>query len=174
MSAVRDISSLASDFEGLDRMLTIALRDAVHETTRAVFVKARFEHSWQARTGDTDNSILYAMADIGKGTEGVVASTSPLTFILNDGSRAHLIWPRAAHGEAGYGGKWGQKSNPRGSSAPVRSMLRIPVGGGFIFRPYVQHPGTAATHFMDNAADLADEQLLDVVDKHIDSAFEMW
>jgi hypothetical protein len=174
MGAIRDISSLQSDLEALDRLLKNALRDATHEITRAVFVKARYEHSWNAKTGETDNQILYAIADIGAGTEGVVASTSALTFILNDGSRAHLIWPRAAHGQAGYGGKWGQKSHPRGSSAPVRAALKLPVAGGFIFRRYVQHPGTAATHFMDNADQLADETIDRVLDKQFDQAFDRW
>ncbi len=172
MSAARDIESLPSDLAALDRLLTNALRDATHEITRAVFVKARYEHSWQSRTGETDNQILYAMADIGAGTEGVVASTSALTFILNDGSRAHLIWPQAAHGTAKRDLNWGQKAGKRGNTP--RAALRIPVAGGFIFRKYVQHPGTAATHFMDNAADLADEMLDRVVDKHIDRAFDTW
>ncbi len=172
MSAARDIESLPGDLAALDRLLTNALRDATHETTRAVFVKARYEHSWHARTGETDNQILYAMADIGAGTEGVVASTSPLTFILNDGSRAHLIWPRAAHGTAKKEMQWGQKAGSRGSTP--RAALRIPVAGGFIFRKYVQHPGTGPTHFMDDAASLAEEMLDAAVDKHIDRALDGW
>jgi hypothetical protein len=172
MSAVRDIESLPGDLAALDRLLAHALRDATHEVTRAVFVKARYEHSWQARTGETDNQILYAIADVGAGTEGVVASTSPLTFILNDGSRAHLIWPQAAHGTAKKNMQWGQKAGKRGGTP--RAALKIPVAGGFIFRPYVQHPGTAPTRFMDDAADLADEMIDGIVDKHIERAFDAW
>jgi hypothetical protein len=174
MTAIRDFDSLPSDFAVLDRLLTNGMRHAVHEATRAVFVKARHEHSWQSRTGQTDNEILYFMQDVSDGTKGTVASTSALTFILNDGSRAHLIWPKAAHGTAKKNLNWNQKTHGKGHSGGARVALRIPMGGGFIFRPYVQHPGTAPTRFMDNAADLADEMLDDIVDKHIDRALGMW
>ena len=171
MSAVRDISALPSDLAALERALTSALRDATIEVTRAVYVKAK-AHEWASRTGATDNQIVHFTTNDGAGAKGVVASTGPLTFILNDGSKAHLIWPRAAAGTAGKNLQWGQKRAARGTTP--RAVLKIPLPGGTIFRPYVQHPGTRAYRFMDNAADLADELLDQVVDKHVSQALESW
>ncbi len=171
MSLARDISALPSDLAALERLLEIALREATTEVTRAVYVKAK-AHEWQSRSGATDNQIIHFVTNASGGSKGVVASVGPLTFILNDGSKAHLIWPRAAAGTPGKNLQWGQKRAPRGT-AP-KAVLRIPLPGGAIFRPYVQHPGTRAYKFMDNAADLADELLDRVVDKHIDRAFDSW
>lgn len=171
MSAARDISALPSDLAALERLLSTALHEATTEVTRAVYVKAK-AHEWQSQSGATDNQIVHFVMNESGGSKGVVASAGPLTFILNDGSKAHLIWPRAASRTAGKDLKWGQKRAARG--AAPRAVLRIPLPGGTIFRPYVQHPGTRAYRFMDNAADLADELLDQVVDKHIDRAFDSW
>jgi hypothetical protein len=171
MSAARDISALPGDLAALERILTKALQEATTEVTRAVYVKAK-AHEWRSRTGATDNQIVHFVTTDGDGAKGVVASAGPLTFILNDGSRSHLIWPRAAAGTAGKNLQYGQKRAARG--AAPRAVLRIPLAGGTIFRPYVQHPGTRAYKFMDNAADLADELLDRVVDQYIEHALDSW
>lgn len=56
---------------------------------------------------------------------------APYVMIEEEGSRPHIIRARR------------------------RKALRIPTGGGVIFRRQVRHPGTVGTHFMTRSLPLA-------------------
>lgn len=72
-----------------------------------------------------------------------VSATSQHVDILAGGRGANYVLTEE------YG------SRPHVIRARRRKALRIPVGGGVIFRRQVRHPGTVGTHFMTRSLPLA-------------------
>ncbi len=89
---------------------------------------ARASDKWKSRTGTLRNSI-------GRAKEsqyaGIVVANAPYATYLENGTRAHDILPR--------NGKF----------------LRFRVNGATVFSRGVKHPGTKATHFMQDAVQYA-------------------
>lgn len=117
-------ADFASVLSNVERELTIV----VHELTDGAYQAALTRHRWQNRTGATAAALKRTIASTGSGVEGVVSVDSENALRLNNGTRPHRI---EAHGRA----------------------LRFEVGGQTLFRPYVNHPGTAPDPYLDAAAD---------------------
>jgi hypothetical protein len=142
---MKDLSEAVADAEAFDRELVGELRRAVGHTVTVVTQKARSEHGWQDRTGATRESIQPSVDDNAKGASGTVTAGENAVR-LNDGTRPHRI--EAVRGNA----------------------LRFSVGGQTLFRRGVNHPGTKPDHFLDRAADAAEEELPRAVEAAVDKA----
>lgn len=73
---------------------------------------------------------------------------APWVKFLEDGTRAHVIRPR----------RFGTVSSNRSarSQGNMPSLLRFQIAGRWVAARQVKHPGTKATHFMQNARDAAE------------------
>lgn len=73
---------------------------------------------------------------------------APWVKFLEDGTRAHEIRPRRS----------GIVSSNRSARTQgnMPSLLRFKIAGRWVSTPLVKHPGTKATHFMQNARDAAE------------------
>jgi hypothetical protein len=83
---------------------------------------------------------------------------------VEDGTRAHII--RAKLGPRARGPVAPGQS--RGGSG--RGLLTFQIAGRWISKPFVNHPGTDATHFMRDARDRAETALVRFVEAGINSA----
>lgn len=142
---MKDISQIVPDAAAFDAALVSGLQRAVGHTVIVTTQKARSEHRWQDRTGNTRANIDGAVDNVSDGAHGVVGADD-IAQLLNDGTRPHEI--RGKRG--GY--------------------LKFEVGGATIFRRSVRHPGTSPDPFLDAAADAAEEELDRGADAAIDAA----
>lgn len=142
---MKDISEALHDAEAFDRELVSGLQRAVTHSVTVGTQKARTEHSWQDRTYATRDSIEPSVTDSAKGATGEITAGENAAR-LNDGTKPHRI------------------------EAVRAKFLRFSLGGQTMFRKGVNHPGTKADHFLDRAADIAEEALDEGVDTAVDKA----
>lgn len=142
-----DEAKMMADLEAMHRRVDGALSAVVREATDRGYKAALGKHRWQNRTGATQAALKHAIHTTGDGMEGEVSVNSENAIRLNDGTPAHRI---TAHGRA----------------------LKFEIGGKTLFRPYVNHPGTAPDPYLDNAADEVDAALDGLVEAALDQAME--
>jgi len=140
--------------------VNLTLRGAVGLAADAGVEQAK-RGRFKDRTGKLRKEIH--RSSVLKGTRDAYAyivSATPYARCVEYGTTAHEIWPRS-WGKASHSG---QKRRTRDDIGTNRVALRIPVGGGFIFRAMVHHPGSAAYPFMGPAGQYAEvvlrEQLI--------------
>lgn len=107
--------------------LDIAMRDAISESTR--FGRALTQANTPKRTGRTAASVAASISSGGSRATGVFGSDYPVFEYVERGTRPHIIRPRFKKALS-----W------PGASHPVA---------------LVHHPGTAAQHPLENAAQVA-------------------
>lgn len=110
----------------LNRTITNATRTELREASRQVVNRAKVLAP--VRTGRLRSSIRAEPPRIFS-LRGSVTVGSDLEYaaMVNDGTRPHIIRPRA------------------------RQALRFEVGGRIVFAKVVRHPGTRANPFLDRA-----------------------
>ncbi len=166
MSSGRDILLDASLF---DKVLVGKLAQAAERAADAARDKARNDRTWQSRTGNTLSSITSDAYSIPGGGVGIFLADSENAVRLNEGTPPHKIYPKAGSGFVGPT-RAGQGRRSEGDIGTARATLRFEVGGQVIFRPFVQHPGTAADPYLDRGAEEMERKLEEEVDRAIDEA----
>jgi len=129
--------------------LAAGLGDAVGEAVAEGAKTARSTHRFVNRTGDAEASI--EAGNVSHSSEGATAQIEcsvPYAAVLANGSKAHVI-------EAKDGGMLAWQGE----------------GGDWRRAKRVNHPGTKADPFMDNAMAKADATLESAIDRAIDAAF---
>lgn len=117
----------------LEARITAAARQSLGQAAAYAAELARGTTKFTDRSGRLRRGIVRGA----KGTYSLFVKTrSRHALFVEDGTRAHPI------------------------RAKRRRALRFVVGGRTLFRKSVQHPGTKATHFMRDARDDAEGQLL--------------
>lgn len=145
----KDFAALLRKFKGLPKRLEQNVKMAVAMAATEAVVEAKTHHLFVDRTGILTNSID------SEGPTGSLKSGS-ITAILTAGA-PYALWV-------------GKGTKPHKIRAKFRKALRFPAaGGGFRFAGEVNHPGTKATLFLENAVEksmarLNDELLPDAVE----------
>lgn len=166
MSARLSTSVDLTDF----RILAVGTRRVIASgTARAVRIAlnesadyARDHHRHTKRTGRlTSKAELFGemrQADE-NGAWGYLTNTTPYARIIEFGSRAHDIWPKAAFRMIGpVRDGQNRRAEGRGPHEHIVGRgiaLRFKVGGKVVFARMVKHPGTPALPFMHPAAEHA-------------------
>lgn len=125
-------------------------------------VRARSDHPHKTRTGRlTSTKELRGelrQAD-DSGAWGYLVNYTPYGAYVEYGTKAHKIYPKAAHGMIGPT-REGQTRRATGKGPHEHIVgrgiaLRFRVGGSIVFAKMVNHPGNAAMPFLRPAADYA-------------------
>lgn len=128
----RDFAALTRMFQelpnALERNIAVAIRMAADEAAN----QARAHHDYVDRSGVLTNSIDSDGPNGSLASNDLVATVSagaPYALYVEKGTKPHKIKPKD------------------------RSVLRFPVGGGFVFASGVNHPGTEPTLFLEHAVE---------------------
>lgn len=142
--------------------MAMGTRRATQIALEAGAVHARSEHKHTKRTGRlTSTKELRGElrhAD-DSGAWGYLINYTPYGAYVEYGTKAHNIYPKAAHGMIGPT-REGQTRRATGKGPHEHIVgrgiaLRFRVGGRIVFARYVNHPGTPALPFMYPAAEYA-------------------
>jgi hypothetical protein len=115
----------------------IALQRAGDNVLRSI-TSGRY---FTSRTGKTAGSFaLVARGEMGM----AIRSRSKVAVIIDEGSKAHVIRPKAARGFVGPL----PQGQTRGRRKTPGQVLAFTIGGRTIFRRSVNHPGTKAKHYV--------------------------
>ncbi len=157
-----DLADFHAKSAGTRHIMALGTRRAVQVAGEAGAVRARSEHRHTKRTGrlTSPEELKFEMrgADDG-GSWGYLVNYTPYGAYVEYGTKAHRIYPKAAHGLIGPV-REGQtrRATGRGPHEHIVGRgiaLRFRLGGRFVFARYVDHPGTQALPFMLPAAEYA-------------------
>jgi hypothetical protein len=142
--------------------MALGTKRAVQIALDAGAVHARSEHPHKRRTGRlTSPAELRSelrQADE-SGAWGYIINYTPYGAYVEYGTRAHKIYPKAAHGMIGPT-REGQTRRATGKGPHEHIVgrgiaLRFSVGGRIVFAKYVDHKGSKPYPFMQPAAEYA-------------------
>jgi len=158
-----DIGAFRSVVARTGQAINLQIAKAVARAAEAGVADAK-QGRFKDRTGRLRREIHHdAIRVSGDGVLTYLVSATPYARYVEYDTRAHEIWPKAAHGLIGPL-RSGQSRRDRGDVGTHRVALRIPMGSGFIFRRMVHHPGTVGCHYMQQgglyAALVLREQLI--------------
>lgn len=157
-----DLSDFNTRVVGTKHLIALGTRRATQVALEAGAVRARSEHPHKRQTGRlTSTTELRGElhhAD-SSGAWGYLINYTPYGHYVEYGTKAHKIWPKAAHGSVGPL-RSGQTRRATGKGPHEHIVgrgiaLRFKVGGVIVFARYVNHPGTPPLPFMQPAADYA-------------------
>lgn len=157
-----DLTELKAKAIGTRRVMAAGTRRAVQVALAAGAVRARSDHPHTTRTGRlTSTKELRGelrQAD-DTGAWGYLVNYTPYGAYVEYGTKAHKIYPKAAHGLKGPV-RDGQTRRATGKGPHEHVVgrgiaLRFRVGGRIVFARMVNHPGTQALPFMQPAAEYA-------------------
>jgi hypothetical protein len=132
----------------LEKTLTVQSQIALQRAGDAVRTSLTSDKYFQNHTNKTAGSFsLVRSGEMGM----AVRSRAKVAFFLDQGTKPHIIRPKAAKGFVGPL----PQGQSRGHRANARQVLAFQIGGRTIFRRQVNHPGTKAKHFVE-----AEEQRL--------------
>jgi hypothetical protein len=150
------------DLAGLDQLqrrlesdLERLTRDAVHAAAKVTTAKAKRgnfkDHTRQLRS--TIKSTI--LGQRGAWYMAEVLAPKPYASFVENGTEAHDIWPKAAHGLKGPL-RNGQTRRATGKGPHEHIVgrgiaLRFKIGGREVFARYIHHPGSRAIPFMEPA-----------------------
>lgn len=158
-----DIDGFMAEIAAADQQLVMGVRDAVDTACKAGAAEAKRNHKFQRRSGELEDGISgQQISSSARGAKGEVVSTSAHSGYVNDGTPAHMIYPKAAAGTMGP--LPAGQSRGRGKG---RRALAFEVGGEMVFAAKVSHPGTTADPFFDRGVAETDRVLTAEVDKVI-------
>ncbi len=127
------LQSLFRKFEGVPKNLDEAMRNAIQVAGNEAAHEAQQHHLYKDRSGALTKSTHAGRPQysLSAGTPLYidVIADAPHALFIERGTKRHAI--KAKNGRA----------------------LKIPMGGGFLFRKSVQHPGTKPYRFLQNAVD---------------------
>lgn len=121
------VKALIRRFSNFGRRIGAELRETVRTFTRNVQERARREHKFTTRTGETERSVERRTYQNGDSIEGEVFSRNKIAIFLAKGTRPHIIVPRR------------------------KKALRWADNSRFIFAKKVHHPGTKGDPFLEKA-----------------------
>lgn len=165
-----DTARIKSDFLALDARLRSRLNQAVEHAIEVGTDKARHDHRWVSRTGETEAAIVSNYSVTGDGAHGTILVESENALRLNDGTAPHEIRPKEGEGFKGPTRR-GQSRRKKDDIGTHRVALRWVDGGTTHFAAVVHHPGTEADPFLDRAADAAFDALDAGIEAAIDDVF---
>ncbi len=177
-----DTSEFRTRAVGTQRIIEIGTRRAVQVALEAGAVRARSDHPHKRRTGRlTSPAELrseFRQAD-SSGAWGYLTNYTPYSAYIEYGTKAHEIWPKAAHGLNGplrpNQSRRATGSGPHEHIVGRGQMLRFRVGGSIVFARMVHHPGTQAMPFMVPAAEYAGLVLVREIEGHtFDMLRQLW
>lgn len=157
-----DVDDLKTRAVGTRHTLAVGVRRATQLALEAGAVHARSEHPHKKRTGRLTSSKelrgeLRHADDLG--AWGYLINYTPYGAYVEYGTKAHRIWPKAAHKLIGPV-RDGQTRRATGKGPHEHIVgrgiaLRFRVGGQIVFAKMVRHPGTPPLPFMQPAAEYA-------------------
>lgn len=157
-----DTNELRTRITGTQHVVALGTRRAVQIALDAGAVRARSEHPHTTRTGrltspaELRGELREANA---LGAWGYLINYTPYGAYVEYGTKAHKIYPKAAHGLIGptHSGQT-RRATGKGPHEHIVGRgiaLRFRIGNRIVFARYVDHPGTHALPFMQPAADYA-------------------
>lgn len=130
--------------------LSAGTAHAVREGLQAGVDYARGRHPHKNRTGylTSGTALFFRIETIGdKGSTGSLVNIAPYALYVEEGTRAHEIWPKEGHGFVGPL-RSGQSRRDITDIGTHRVALRFTIGGRVVFARMVHHPGTPPLPFM--------------------------
>jgi hypothetical protein len=182
-----DMSGFMAGIAELDKHLSQGINYAVASAIAAGADEARTNHKFTSRTGElvagiNSHMTAYASPHGNGAAIGVIESKDPKSVMINDGTRAHPIYPKMGHAEEGplrgnqtRNKKLSKKHGASGALVGAQGVdkLAFYIDGKLVFASMVNHPGTAPDPFFDHARDKAAEvlrtKLGEVIDKVVGS-----
>ena len=157
-----DLTDFHTKAVGTRRTMAAGTVRATRIALEAGAVHARSEHPHKVRTGRlTSTKELRGelrQAD-DSGAWGYLVNYTPYGAYVEYGTKAHKIWPKAAHGLNGpLRENQTRRATGKGPHEHIVGRgiaLRFRVGGVIVFARMVNHPGTSAMPFMQPAAEYA-------------------
>lgn len=154
-------ANLAHVATEIERATSVAIRLAAALTMRAAQSSTRFKDGpTQAlrksiMRGERGPFHLYVKADAGH------------ALFVEEDTKAHIIRAKLARGAKGPVGP-GQSRGGRGTGSGG-GLLKFQIAGHWISKPFVKHPGTHGTHFMQDARDQGEAGLVRFLEAGITS-----
>lgn len=143
-----DLSDIRRRCNDANAVLRHGIRDAVTTAAREGLEFAKARRRYKDRTGILTRTAYAARASGGPSdANAVIVWPAKYAAIVDGGSRAHPILPKAS---AGFRGpvKAGQGRRGKGESS---GLLVFPMGGRLVFAKSVKHPGTRGYGFAGDA-----------------------
>lgn len=134
---IRRLAELVAAFEKAPAIIKEEIRLALRVALRDIQERARSEHRFRTRSGNTERSVTTQIISDWPATgrikldPAVTRTTNGASYgeYIHDGTRPHVIRPKD------------------------KKALRWPGGNGFIFAKRVNHPGTKPDPFLYEAAE---------------------
>lgn len=120
-----DLARTMQDLDRYEQAKQVQIKRAVGEAALHIEGRAKSHHPWKTRTGRLISSIAASIKN--RGFTGIVAARTNYAAGLELGTKPHTISARRA------------------------PMLRFQVGGKWVSKKSVSHPGTRAYPFMKPA-----------------------
>ena len=142
-------------------------------------IAAKASGNFRDRTGRLRaNIVAYFLKNDGKSVTWELLSPEPYSRYVEGGTRAHRIYPKAAHGLIGPV-RDGQTRRATGKGPHEHIVgrgiaLRFQVGGVTVFAPYVDHPGTQPHVFMGLGYQQAERTLVRELEKLPAAVARIW
>ena len=143
-----DLSDIRRRCADANAVLRHGVRDSVTTAAKEGLAYARARRRYKDRTGILTRTAYAARDSGGTGDANAVISwPAKYAAIVDGGSRAHAIFPKAS---AGFQGpvRAGQGRRRRGESS---GLLVFQIGGRTVFAKSVRHPGTSGYGFAGDA-----------------------
>lgn len=149
-----------------ERRVRAACINGVERGLRTAVSYARVDHTYRDRTGALTASIASNYSTGPAGASGHIEATAPHASFVEQGTKPHMIWPKAGEGTVGPV-RQGQSRRTSGDIGTHRVALRWFEEGSTKprFARFVRHPGTAPMPFIGPASEVAGEVILGEVDK---------
>lgn len=159
--------------------LEFGVRDAVRNAAQEGAEEARHSGRFKNRTG---NLRAWIVADFlrsnGRSAQWEILSRAPYSKFVEEGTRPHEIWPKAAHGSVGpLRPGQSRRASGKGPHEHIVGrgvMLRWTAGGQTFFARMVHHPGTRPDPFMGPAYLKAEAVLYRELEVMIYKAGRLW
>ena len=163
-----DAASLYHAFARAPEATRRHLRIAVKESAEEVKEQAQKVHKFTSRTGGLENSVTTGFHEPMTGVVSLgpeIGPKQPYLAAIHNGSKPHPIFPKNANltTQRSLAGKFGV---PKGS----RLVLRFPIGGGFAFARFVNHPGTKPDPFLFDALRVKEGRIQFIMTESVKSA----
>jgi hypothetical protein len=163
---VDGLRDLAADWNDALQVLSDGVRDGVRLAVKEGAEEARRLHRYKDRTGEltrrTEGRVIVSAPG---GAVGEITAKKPYASFVEDGTKAHDIWPKAARGFVGPMRR-GQSRGRRGPGN-VRRFLRWVNESGVHFARMVRHPGSKPHPFMSFAYFKAERVILREVERAV-------
>lgn len=178
--------SVGVDTHGYERLaartvetLLFGVGDATRNAAQEGAEEARRSGRFKDRTGQLrTNIVAYFLKSNGRSVQWEILSPMFYSKFIEQGTRAHEIWPKAGYGLKGPL-RSGQTRRATGKGPHEHIVgrgqaLRWTSGGQTFFARMVHHPGSAAMPFMGLAYLKAEAVLYRDIHVGIDKASRLW